>query len=67
MRAGKLEALRSGEFGIVLGQELARSLGVATGDKVVLIAPQGQVTPAGIMPRLRDGTKRRPRREATSR
>jgi len=56
MRAGRLEALRSGEFGIVLGQELARSLGVATGDKVVLIAPQGQVTPAGIMPRLRQFT-----------
>lgn len=56
MRAGTLESLRSGEFGIVLGQELARSLGVAPGDKVVLIAPQGQVTPAGIMPRLRQFT-----------
>lgn len=56
MRAGTLEALRPGEFGIVLGQELARSLGVAPGDKVVLIAPQGQVTPAGIMPRLRQFT-----------
>jgi lipoprotein-releasing system permease protein len=56
MRAGTLEALRPGEFGIVLGQELARSLGVAPGDRVVLIAPQGQVTPAGIMPRLRQFT-----------
>jgi lipoprotein-releasing system permease protein len=56
MRSGSLEALRSGEFGIVLGQELARSLGVAPGDKVVMIAPQGQVTPAGIMPRLRQFT-----------
>ena len=56
MRAGTLEALRPGEFGIVLGLELARSLGVAPGDKVVLIAPQGQVTPAGIMPRLRQFT-----------
>ena len=53
MKAGRLEALRPGEFGVVLGSELARALGVATGDKVVLIAPQGQVTPAGIMPRLR--------------
>ena len=56
MKAGRLEALRPGEFGIVLGIELARGLGVATGDKVVLIAPQGQVTPAGIMPRLRQFT-----------
>src|SRR4029077_6668123 len=41
MRAGKLEALRAGEFGIVLGSELARALGVQTGEKVALIAPQG--------------------------
>ena len=56
MQAGSLEALRPGEFGIVLGIELARALGVLVGDKVVLIAPQGQVTPAGIMPRLRQFT-----------
>ena len=56
MQAGSLEALRPGEFGIVLGIELARALGVLVGDKVVLIAPQGQVTPAGIIPRLRQFT-----------
>jgi lipoprotein-releasing system permease protein len=56
MRAGKLENLRPGEFGIVLGAELARSLGVLPGDKVVLVAPQGQVTPAGILPRLKQFT-----------
>mgnify|MGYP003337639681 FL=1 len=56
MVAGKLEALKPGEFGIVLGIELARALMVSTGDKVVLIAPQGQVTPAGILPRLRQFT-----------
>ena len=53
MRAGRLEALRAGEFGIVLGAELARALGVLPGDKVALIAPQGQVTPAGVIPRLK--------------
>ena len=53
MASGSLGALKGGEFGIVLGIELARALSVAVGDKVVLIAPQGQVTPAGIMPRLR--------------
>ena len=56
MKAGRLENLRPGGFGIILGSELARALGVGLGDKVVLIAPQGQVTPAGIMPRLKQFT-----------
>lgn len=46
-------ALQAGRFGLVLGQELARQLGVRPGDAVTLIAPSGQVTPAGVMPRLR--------------
>lgn len=50
---GRLANLVEGEFNIVLGLELARSLGVAPGDKVTLIAPQGTVTPAGVVPRLR--------------
>jgi lipoprotein-releasing system permease protein len=56
MRSGSLDALKAGEFSVVLGIELARALGVTVGDKVVLIAPQGQVTPAGILPRLRQFT-----------
>ena len=56
MRAGKFTALKPGEFGIVLGIDLARALRVTQGDKVVLIAPQGQVTPAGIVPRLKQFT-----------
>ena len=56
MKAGSLTALKPGEFGIVLGIELARALTAGVGDKVVLIAPQGQVTPAGILPRLRQFT-----------
>jgi lipoprotein-releasing system permease protein len=56
MRAGKLESLKAGEFGIVLGSELARALGALTGDKVALIAPQGLVTPAGVVPRLKQFT-----------
>lgn len=56
MRAGKFTDLKPGEFGIVLGIDLARALRVTTGDKVVLIAPQGQVTPAGIVPRLKQFT-----------
>jgi lipoprotein-releasing system permease protein len=53
MKIGSLDDLRSGEFGIVIGSDLARALGARTGDKVLLIAPQGQVTPAGMMPRLK--------------
>jgi lipoprotein-releasing system permease protein len=56
MRSGGLDALRPGEYGIVLGAQLARALGVSRGDQVVLVAPQGQVTPAGILPRLRQFT-----------
>ena len=56
MRSGSLDNLKSGEYGIVLGVELARALGAVQGDKVVLVAPQGQVTPAGILPRLRQFT-----------
>ncbi len=51
-----LPRLVPGEFGIVLGGELARSLGVAMGDTVTLIAPSGQVTPAGVVPRIRQMT-----------
>src|SRR5659263_445154 len=51
-----LERLIAGEFGVVLGAELARSLGVRKGDKVTLVAPSGQVTPAGVVPRLKQMT-----------
>lgn len=53
MLFGDLEYLQPGEFGIILGKDLARKLGVFEGDKVTLIIPQASVTPAGIMPRLR--------------
>ncbi len=51
-----LTRLIPGEFGVVLGGELARSLGVREGDKVTLVAPSGQVTPAGVVPRLKQMT-----------
>ena len=51
-----LQRLVPGQFGIVLGADLARSLGVRTGDPVTLIAPSGQVTPAGVVPRLKQMT-----------
>ena len=51
-----LKQLQPGSFGAVLGVQLARSLGVQVGDKVTLVAPSGQVTPAGVMPRLKQVT-----------
>ncbi|MDD0811854.1 lipoprotein-releasing ABC transporter permease subunit [Curvibacter sp. RS43] len=51
-----LARLVPGQFGVVLGVELARSLGVRQGDPVTLIAPSGQVTPAGVVPRLKQMT-----------
>ena len=56
MISGKLNNLVPGEFGIVVGAELAQSLGASKGDKIVLISPQGQMTPVGILPRLKQFT-----------
>ena len=53
MKAGQLSNLVAGEYGIVLGVELANYLGVAMGDKITVISPQINSTPAGIVPRMR--------------
>jgi len=53
---GVLKKLVPGEFGVILGAELARALGVREGDSVTMIAPGGQVTPAGVVPRLKQMT-----------
>ncbi|WVT85808.1 lipoprotein-releasing ABC transporter permease subunit [Dechloromonas sp. ZY10] len=53
VRNGSLDDLKAGEFGVVLGADLAQALKVFVGDKVTLIAPQGTVTPAGVVPRLK--------------
>lgn len=45
--------LSPGSYNVVLGVELARALGVGVGEPVTLIAPEGQVTPAGVIPRLK--------------
>lgn len=52
-QAGVLSRLRAGEFGLVLGRDLANNLGVQTGDPVTLVSPSGQVTPAGVVPRMK--------------
>jgi len=53
---GVLAELRPGAWRIVLGAELARQLGLRVGDPVALIVPGGQVTPAGVVPRLKQFT-----------
>ncbi len=53
MVEGTLDELKSGEYGIVLGAEIARALRAGVGDKVTMVAPEVNVTPAGILPRLR--------------
>lgn len=56
MVQGRMEALVPGGFGILIGDQLAQQLGVGVGDKVTLITPEGNITPAGMMPRLKQFT-----------
>ena len=56
MKVGTLDALKPGEWGVILGIDLARSLGVRVGEKVALVTPQGTVTPAGTAPRVKSFT-----------
>jgi len=51
--AGSMDSLRPGAFAVILGEELANSLGVGLGDAVVVAVAKGNVTPAGVLPRLR--------------
>lgn len=53
MVSGSLFDLKSGEYGIVLGRELANALGVYEGDRVTVITPQASITAVGVMPRLK--------------
>jgi lipoprotein-releasing system permease protein len=56
MVAGGLDELEPGAFRIALGAELARALGVARGDKVMLMMPRGPLTQGGALPALRQVT-----------
>lgn len=55
-KAGKLGNLEPDSFNIAIGSELARNLRIGPGDKLTVIIPQGQVTPAGVLPRLKQFT-----------
>lgn len=53
MVAGQLDNLQSGEFGIVIGEIIARRFNVSVGDKITFILPEASITPAGVFPRLK--------------
>lgn len=56
MVAGSLDALKPGSFGLVLGRDLADGMGVQVGDTLLMMAPQGSISPAGFAPRMRQFT-----------
>ncbi|MBN2689510.1 MAG: lipoprotein-releasing ABC transporter permease subunit [Gammaproteobacteria bacterium] len=53
MIAGHMSSLQSGKFSIIIGDELAENLGLMVGDTVIVVAPQANFTPIGIIPRYR--------------
>jgi lipoprotein-releasing system permease protein len=56
LRDSTFARLVAGEWNVALGIELARQLGVRVGDRVTIVTPGGQVTPAGVVPRLKQVT-----------
>ena len=56
LKDGIFATLQPGQWHVLLGRELARSLGVSVGDPVTLVSPAGNVTPAGVVPRLKQFT-----------
>lgn len=53
MTQGQIDGLKAGEFGIVLGEDLADSLGLVVGDKVTLVLPEASPSAAGVIPRFK--------------
>ncbi|AQS50795.1 MAG TPA: lipoprotein-releasing ABC transporter permease subunit [Paenalcaligenes hominis] len=56
MVVNQLDSLEEGQFGLILGLQLAQTLGVREGDTLMLMAPQGSISPAGFAPRMRQFT-----------
>lgn len=53
MTEGNIDTLKSGDFSIVLGEEMVQSLGLNIGDKVTLVLPEASPSPAGVIPRFK--------------
>ena len=56
MTKGSFTDLTPGKFNIIIGEALARQLGASVGDKITIITPDGQITPAGMIPRIKQFT-----------
>jgi lipoprotein-releasing system permease protein len=56
MQSGALDSLVPGSFHMIVGSQIAQSLGLAVGDTALLLAPQGSISPAGFAPRMRQFT-----------
>ena len=53
---GSMDNLSEGSYKIIIGNELALRLNTGVGDQIMLMIPRGQVTPAGVLPRMRSFT-----------
>ena len=53
MKEGELSSLQAGEFGVVIGELLARHLKVGRGDKITMMLPEATLSPAGVLPRIK--------------
>ncbi|MCU4352518.1 lipoprotein-releasing ABC transporter permease subunit [Acinetobacter ursingii] len=53
MVAGNINSLQKGEFGIVLGKQMADGLGLGLHDNVTLVLPEATPSPAGVVPRFK--------------
>ena len=53
VRSGGLEPLLNDQRAVLLGVELARTLGVVVGDSVTVISPKGAMTAVGMVPKMR--------------
>jgi lipoprotein-releasing system permease protein len=51
--SGRLSDLEPGSYRVILGSALADSLGARVGDRVIVMVPEGDVTPVGVLPRMR--------------
>ena len=51
--AGNYQDLKAGEYGILIGDLLARYLGVSKGDKISVVLPKVTITPLGVFPRVK--------------
>jgi lipoprotein-releasing system permease protein len=56
LKIGKVDDLQPGKFNVILGSQLARSLGIGVGDKITLVIPEVTVSMAGVAPRLKQLT-----------